>query len=481
MAFTVMGIVILVQPKKGSKYMLGGILWLLAGFGLIHGFNEFLDMWAIIKSEGAVSKITHIIILIISYIFLFEFSRRLFCISYLDKRTPAGRAFFPWWIAPLIICVAFVLAITSPDFWENLKIWVRYILGLSGAIMASVGFMLFYKSNKREFRRLKVKRYFYLAGGCFFLYGLLGGLVVDEGSVFLSHIINTRHFISVVHFPVEAMRAMCALGIAYAVYGIIQIFYWENVEVLRRTTDDLRLEYQAGQEKVKQIERLLAVKTQFVSMVSHELRTPLTAIKANIDVVLSGGSEGLDPERKAFLNVACDNVDRLSKLINDVLGFQSLERGKVKYEFGEYDINEIIWAEAEMMLPLIKEKKLDFTLNLEKDLPRIRIDRDRIIQVLNNLINNAIKYTDKGGITISSKRGKRLIDISVEDTGCGIKENDLSKLFEPFTQINKKGGAGLGLSICREIINAHKGKIWAESEFDKGSNFRFVLPAERSG
>ena len=312
------------------------------------------------------------------------------------------------------------------------------------------------------------------------MYGILAGVVVDEGNIFLSHIINTRSFIDAVHIPAEAIRAACALCIAWAVYGITRIFYLENVEVLRKTTEDLRLEYQAGQEKVREIERLLAVKSQFISMVSHELRTPLTAIKANIDVVLHSRSGVLGLEQKSFLNIASDNVNRLTKLINDVLGFQAMERGKVNYEFMDYDINKLITDASEMMLPLIKNKRLNLVLKLEKNLPSVKIDRDRVIQVLNNLINNAIKFTETGNITVTSNRVDNFIEISVEDTGIGISKEDLSKIFEPFTEIKKKDGTGLGLSICKEIVNVHKGIIRAESEFGKGSKFSFVLPIERS-
>jgi signal transduction histidine kinase len=482
MAFMVMGIAILVQPKKGSKYKLGAILWLLAGFGLVHGLNEFLDMWAVIKGDSVAFEILRSVILIFSYLFLFEFGRRLFCISRLNNRTFANRVFFPWWLTPLFGFVVLILVVSSPNnFWEAQRTWPRYILGFPGAIVTSIGFMLFYKSNKRNFAPFKARKYFYLASACFLVYGILGGLVVSRGSILLSNVINTDSFFYVVHIPVQVFRAACALSIAYAVYGIIQIFYWENVEVLRRTSDDLRLEYEAGKEKIREIEKLLAVKMQFVSMVSHELKTPLAATKANIDLTLSGRCGRLNADQKMFLGIAGDNVDRLSRLIADILGFQTLTSGMVKYEFAESDINEAITAAEDIMLPLVKEKGLYLTLKLAKDLPVVKIDRDKIIEVLDNLIINAVKSAEKGGIIVCSERADNFIEVSVEDSGCGIKDDDLSKIFEPFVHVKKKEGTGLGLAICREIINAHKGKIWAESQFGKGSKFHFVLPVEGGG
>ena len=114
---------------------------------------------------------------------------------------------------------------------------------------------------------------------------------------------------------------------------------------------------------------------------------------------------------------------------------------------------------------------------LDKNLPRIKYDHDKIIQVLTNLANNAIKFTEKGGITITTGKRDNIIQVTVKDTGPGIKEEDMPKLFQQFVQLQRKmGGTGLGLSICKQIIEAHRGKIWAESEFGNGATFHFILP-----
>ena len=116
---------------------------------------------------------------------------------------------------------------------------------------------------------------------------------------------------------------------------------------------------------------------------------------------------------------------------------------------------------------------------LDENLPRIKFDHDKIIQVLTNLANNAIKFTENGGITITTGKEDNIIQVTVKDTGPGIKEEDMPKLFQQFVQLQRKmGGTGLGLSICKQIIEAHKGKIWAESEFGKGTTFHFILPIE---
>ncbi|MDD1777292.1 MAG: ATP-binding protein [Candidatus Helarchaeota archaeon] len=222
-------------------------------------------------------------------------------------------------------------------------------------------------------------------------------------------------------------------------------------------------------------------KSDFTSTVSHELRTPLTAIKEGIAIVLDGTAGVLNAEQKDFLSLAKRNVDRLARLINDVLDFQKLEAHKMAFNIQENDINELVKEVHHTMAPLADKKSLGFALKLEEGLPRVKFDRDRIIQVLTNLVNNAIKFTEKGSIVIASSRGDNVIQVSVEDSGPGVKVEDMGRLFQQFGQLEeiterKTGGTGLGLAISKEIIEKHKGRIWAESEFGKGATFWFILP-----
>jgi PAS domain S-box-containing protein len=222
-------------------------------------------------------------------------------------------------------------------------------------------------------------------------------------------------------------------------------------------------------------------KSDFASTISHELRTPLTAIKQGITIVLEGTAGAINEDQSDFLNLAKRNVDRLNRLINDVLDIQKFEAQETKSSIQENDINEMIIEVQNTMAPLADKKSLGFALHLEEGLPRIKCDRDRIVQVLTNLANNAIKFTEKGRIVIASSRGENTIRVSVKDTGPGIKEEDMDRLFRPFEQLGespepKTGATGLGLAISKEIISRHNGKIWAESEFGTGTTFSFILP-----
>lgn len=218
------------------------------------------------------------------------------------------------------------------------------------------------------------------------------------------------------------------------------------------------------------------IKTQFTGMVSHELRTPLASIKEGISLVLDKITGEINDEQVKYLTIAKNNVDRLDRLIVAVLDFQKLESGKMDFKMESNDINEIVKSVENTMRPLFNKKGLFFELHLSNNLPQVEFDRDMIVEVLTNLVNNAYKFTDSGGVNISTKRDVGFIQVVVKDTGIGINKENIPRLFQEFTQLSRgKGGAGLGLSICKKIIEAHKGRIWVETDVG-GTAFCFTLP-----
>ncbi|MBU1854024.1 MAG: sensor histidine kinase [Candidatus Omnitrophica bacterium] len=255
----------------------------------------------------------------------------------------------------------------------------------------------------------------------------------------------------------------------------------ENLNKITASRDDLNREIERRVEIEQKLTASLRVKADFTSKVSHELRTPLTAIREGIAIVIDGATGDINAEQKSFLELSKRNVDRLSRLIDNVLDFQKLEAGVVTLNMQQHNINGLIKEVSDAMVSVAKKKDLNLTVTLEENLPEVSYDRDKIIQVVMNLINNAIKFTDKGTITISTESGENFVQVTVKDTGPGIKKENLSKLFQPFMQLHsdlKKtlGGSGLGLVICKEIIEAHRGKIWVESELNQGAMISFILP-----
>ncbi len=221
---------------------------------------------------------------------------------------------------------------------------------------------------------------------------------------------------------------------------------------------------------------------EFTSTVSHELKTPLASIKSTVDLVLSEIPGTLNADQRKFLTKTKDNVDRLNKLIQTILDLTRLETGKRQLELSTNDLHKIIEAVVECQRPMAEKKNLRIHINSQKNINPFAFDVDKIYQVLNNLIENAIKFTDEGEISISYSKNidKNEIQVSIKDTGEGIKKDDQKKIFEKFIQLGNSlkhaSGTGLGLALCKEIISRHKGKIWVESEIGKESCFHFTLP-----
>ncbi|MBN1391759.1 MAG: response regulator [Sedimentisphaerales bacterium] len=244
------------------------------------------------------------------------------------------------------------------------------------------------------------------------------------------------------------------------------------------------IRYAIERKKVeRKLKDAIEAKSQFMSMVSHELRVPLTSIKESISIVLEGLTGKITKEQENCLGIAKRNVDRLNRLINDLLDFHKLEAGRMNFNMQDSNVNEIVKEVYDTMLPVAKEKKINLVLEIDSNLPRVSFDKDKINQVLSNLVNNAIKFTKEGSVTITTSREEDTIRVSVSDTGCGIKKEDLPKLFHEFEQletvgIEKVNGTGLGLAISKEIVTKHNGEIWAESEAGKGSTFSFTLPTQ---
>jgi len=186
----------------------------------------------------------------------------------------------------------------------------------------------------------------------------------------------------------------------------------------------------------------------------------------------------LNDEQRDMLEVAKININRLGRLIQNVLTYQKIDAGKMLYDFLDNDINELMQEVYRNMILANSERKNDIVMNLAPKPPRIRCDKDKVIQVLINLISNAIKYSEHSSIVIETRLDTREIVFSVRDYGQGIFPEELENIFMPFShgRERKTGGTGLGLAISKEIIVAHKGKIWAESEKGKGSTFYFTLP-----
>jgi PAS domain S-box-containing protein len=240
-----------------------------------------------------------------------------------------------------------------------------------------------------------------------------------------------------------------------------------------------------------QLRELDKMKDNFLSTVSHELRTPLTSIKSFTEILLSY-DEDKDTQKK-FLGIISEESDRLTRLINDVLDLSKIQAGKMQWKNVEITIAEIINTVETTTRPLVQKAKLELITEVEPELPHILFDRDKLIQVFTNLLGNAIKFTREGGkVTVKAWTGQDIhkdnhqwITVSISDTGIGIAPENHHKIFENFGQVgdvlkDRPKGTGLGLPICKKIIENYGGRIWVESELGNGTNILFTLPVSQS-
>ena len=222
------------------------------------------------------------------------------------------------------------------------------------------------------------------------------------------------------------------------------------------------------------------LKSDFISTVSHELRTPLTIIKEGISLLLDKIPGEVNEKQFKILDVSKHNIDRLARIINSLLDISKIEAGKVELRKGFISMSDIISQIVLSFENKIKKKGLELKLNIENADEKLYADADRMAQVITNLLDNAIKFTEKGYIEITCKDNKDIIECSVADTGMGIAKKDLPKVFNKFQQFERTAGAGekgtgLGLSIAKSIIDMHHGKIMVESDLGKGTKFTFKI------
>ena len=234
--------------------------------------------------------------------------------------------------------------------------------------------------------------------------------------------------------------------------------------------------------KLKELDKM---KSEFVSNVSHELRTPLTSIKAYNQLLYDEDLGKLNQEQKKSVKAVLESTDNLVHILSDILDISKMEAGRIDMTKKKVDLANSVNSVIDELTPLAKKKAIKMTANIQKKIPSIKCDDYRLNQVLVNLIGNSIKFNRFNGMIKINARiyweNKNFVVIEVKDTGIGIKEDAMSKVFDKFyqagsTATQKASGTGLGLAVVKQIVEAHKGKVWVNSVLGKGSTFSFTLP-----
>lgn len=264
------------------------------------------------------------------------------------------------------------------------------------------------------------------------------------------------------------------------IFGILLLKSVKNEIKQREKLEKLTNQLKIINTKLKKLD---AIKSEFISIASHQLRTPLTVIKGYLSMIRDGdfgalGQKLVDPLEKIY-----DSSERMISLVANLLNVSRIESGKIQFNFTEMQLEDLVKSVYEELQSKAKLKNLRFEyIAPDALLPKVKIDEEKIRQVIMNLTENSIKYTNEGSVTMKLKLENKDIRFCVYDTGAGIKKSDMGKLFQKFSRgtgsTQAIEGTGLGLFVAKQMIEAHRGTIWAESKGEgKGSKFCFLLPA----
>ncbi len=254
-------------------------------------------------------------------------------------------------------------------------------------------------------------------------------------------------------------------------------------ESFNKMTEDLRKSQESLEKELKRAKELERMKSEFISIAAHQLRTPLTAVKWTLQMMINGDIGELTAEQKTFLSQSYQGNERTIKLVNDFLNVSRIEEGRLSYVFELIHLEDLIDNIIQDFEHIIKEKQMDFVFEKPKEpLPKVKIDHSKMRLAIQNLIDNAIKYTQKKGkVAISIKNSIIHLEVSIKDTGYGIPKGQHERIFTKFFRSEniirrQVEGTGLGLFIVKNIIEKHGGTIWFESEENKGTTFYFTIP-----
>lgn len=296
-------------------------------------------------------------------------------------------------------------------------------------------------------------------------------------SVMMSILIGSQFFF------IQSAGNQILNGIAFLISIVGGILLVRSVKYeihTREKIEKLALDLEKSNSRLVELDKQ---KTEFVSFASHQLRSPLTAIKGYASLILEGDYGAITDDLKKSVQIIFDSTKTLAAVVDDYLNVSRIELGQMKYDFAVIDFRDLVHGVVDELKPNIEKAGLALEYNVaEKGQYNITADKEKLKQVVMNIVDNSVKYTPQGKIMVNLESDNKKIKLTIKDTGIGISKDVIPKLFSKFsraTNANKTNirGTGLGLFIAKEIVNAHKGKVWVESEGEgKGSTFMFELP-----
>ena len=421
-------------------------------------------------------------LLAISFIFSLFFGD--FFIKYVKTKTPFG--YWPvevgWLYYPFLLWfvfnVIYAFLLLSKEAKSKISVIKRkqisnfFYGSLIGFIAGSINFLLDFNIVFPPFHNLFVILYLFFVAFAITRYHLFNiRVILTEALVIATGLTLLIWAVTAEPFVLKILGG--ALFVFFVIFGY---------QLVRSVIKEIELRAEL-EEAYAELERIDRAKTEFLSMASHQLRTPLGIIRGYISMMLEGDYGEFPKEAKMRLENTLISSERLVKLVNDLLDITRLEMGKIELKLERASIEEIISGVVEEMKEAAEKKGL--YLKWEKPataLPEMSLDKNKIRQVILNLVDNGIKYTEKGGVTVKVRRMNSEVRIEISDTGVGMEKGEIEKLFEIMAR-GRAGlqywmqGAGLGLYTARKFAEMHGGRVWAESPGkDKGSTFYIELP-----
>ncbi len=255
-------------------------------------------------------------------------------------------------------------------------------------------------------------------------------------------------------------------------------------DAIRKQINDLQVLNREIEAKNKELKKADRLKDEFLSNTSHELRTPLTGINGIAESLLDGAAGPLNADQRENLKLIASSGRRLASLVNDILDFSRLKNRNIDLSLKPVDLKSIAELVLTLSLPMAQAKGLTLGSRIPEDIPPVYADENRLEQILHNLVGNAVKFTEKGAVTIHAKQDAEMLSVTVSDTGIGIAADKFPSIFKSFEQADgstarKFGGTGLGLSITKKLVELHGGWIEVASTLGKGANLTFTLPVSR--